>query len=194
MKCHRKLHVSVFLPNFSPFLFVLICAYLCLIFFLFFFLSPQLWKNKTQNKTKQNKTKHQLSRLPSGVIITHDAHRRRASFASRRRIQGSRRQTGRQTGRRTLTLQTWILHRRNCWKRRIEKRSYMFLGATKHLYNWLCPSVCLWGNAFVRRSTRRTLLAYLALFFFSNEFLPIHVIFVIHVSFTIWLLVWLLRC
>ena len=25
-------------------------------------------------------------------------------------------------------------------------------------------SVCLWGNAFVRRSTRRTLLAYLALF------------------------------
>jgi len=48
-----------------------------------------------------------------------------------------------------------------------------FLGATKHLYNWLCPlvgrlvgrSVGLWGNAFVRRSTRRTLLAYLALFF-----------------------------
>ena len=46
----------------------------------------------------------------------------------------------------------------------------MFLGATKHLYNWLCPSVgrlvCLSvGNAFVRRSTRRTLLVYLALFF-----------------------------
>ena len=43
-----------------------------------------------------------------------------------------------------------------------------FLGATKHLYNWLCPlvcrSVCLSGNAFVRRSTRRTTLAYLALF------------------------------
>ena len=47
----------------------------------------------------------------------------------------------------------------------------MFLGATKHLYNWLCPlvgrsvgrSVGLWGNAFVRRSTRRTLLAYVAL-------------------------------
>ena len=47
-----------------------------------------------------------------------------------------------------------------------------FLGVTKHLYNWLCPSVgwlvCrfvgLLGNAFVRRSTRRTLLAYLALF------------------------------
>ena len=42
---------------------------------------------------------------------------------------------------------------------------FPFLGATKHLYNWLCPlvgrSVC---NAFVRRSTRRTLLAYLALF------------------------------
>ena len=45
----------------------------------------------------------------------------------------------------------------------------IFLSATKHLYNWLCPlvgrSVGLWGNAFVRRSTRRTLLAYLALFF-----------------------------
>ena len=46
--------------------------------------------------------------------------------------------------------------------------SYSFLGATKHLYNWLCPLVG-WlvgrsGNAFVRRSTRRTLLAYLALF------------------------------
>ena len=41
-----------------------------------------------------------------------------------------------------------------------------FLGATKHLYSWLCPSVgWLVGNAFVRRSTRRTLLAYLALFF-----------------------------
>ena len=42
-----------------------------------------------------------------------------------------------------------------------------FLGATKRLYNWLCPLVCrsvgLSGNAFVRRSTRRTLLAYLAL-------------------------------
>ena len=43
------------------------------------------------------------------------------------------------------------------------------LGAPKHLYNWLCPSVgcsfrLLIGNAFVRRSTRRTLLAYLALF------------------------------
>ena len=42
------------------------------------------------------------------------------------------------------------------------------LGATKHLYNWLCPLVGRsvgWsvGNAFVRRSTRRTLLAYLAL-------------------------------
>ena len=43
-----------------------------------------------------------------------------------------------------------------------------FLGAPTHLYNWLCPSVCLsvvlsvclLGNAFVRRSTRRTLLAY----------------------------------
>ena len=45
---------------------------------------------------------------------------------------------------------------------------YVFLGATKHLYNWLCPLVCLSvclsvGNAFVRRSSRRTLLAYLAL-------------------------------
>ena len=39
------------------------------------------------------------------------------------------------------------------------------LGAPKHLYNWLCPlvglSVC---NANVGRSTRRTYLAYLALF------------------------------
>ena len=41
-----------------------------------------------------------------------------------------------------------------------------FLGATKHLYNWLCPSVG-WlagrsvGNAFIRRTTRRTLLAML---------------------------------
>ena len=45
-----------------------------------------------------------------------------------------------------------------------------FLGATKHLYNWLCPLVGRsvgWsvGNAFLRRSTRRILLAYLALFF-----------------------------
>ena len=43
-----------------------------------------------------------------------------------------------------------------------------FLGATKHLHNWLCPRPWsvgwLVGNAFVRRSTRRTLLAYLALF------------------------------
>ena len=49
-----------------------------------------------------------------------------------------------------------------------------FLGATKHLYNWLCPSVCwlvCWsGNAFVRRSTRRTLLAYLAFFLFIYFF------------------------
>ena len=41
-----------------------------------------------------------------------------------------------------------------------------FLGATKHLYNWLCPSVgssvCQSGNAFVQQSTCRTLLAYLA--------------------------------
>ena len=34
---------------------------------------------------------------------------------------------------------------------------HFFLGATKHLYNWLCPSVgLLVCNAFVRRSTRRT--------------------------------------
>ena len=39
-----------------------------------------------------------------------------------------------------------------------------FLGATEHLYNWLCPLVGRLGNAFVRRSIRRTLLAYLALF------------------------------
>ena len=40
-----------------------------------------------------------------------------------------------------------------------------FLGATKQLYNWLCPLVGQSvGYAFVRRSTRRTLLAYLALF------------------------------
>ena len=59
----------------------------------------------------------------------------------------------------------------------IHKTSYCahflcFLGATKHLYNWLCPSVGRsvgwlvgWSvcNAFVRRSTHRTLLAYLAL-------------------------------
>ena len=51
----------------------------------------------------------------------------------------------------------------------------LFLGATKHLYNWLCPSVGqsvgLSGNAFARRSTCCTLLAYMALFycsFFSN--------------------------
>ena len=53
----------------------------------------------------------------------------------------------------------------NCNMRRFWRRGG-FLGATKHLYNWLCPSVgqsvC---NAFVRQSTRRTLLAYLALFF-----------------------------
>ena len=47
-----------------------------------------------------------------------------------------------------------------------------FLGATKHLYNWLCLLVGRSvefgrsvGNAFVRRSTRRTLLSYLALLF-----------------------------
>ena len=47
---------------------------------------------------------------------------------------------------------------------------HFFLGAAKRLYNWLCPlvgwlvglSVC---NAFVQQSTRRTLLAYLALLF-----------------------------
>ena len=40
----------------------------------------------------------------------------------------------------------------------------LFLVAPKHLYNWLCPLVVLSvGNAFVQRSTRRTLLAYLAL-------------------------------
>ena len=44
-----------------------------------------------------------------------------------------------------------------------------FLGATKHLYNWLCPLVgLLVCNAFVRRSTRRTLLANLALFCFTR--------------------------
>ena len=50
-----------------------------------------------------------------------------------------------------------------------EKEAVEFLGATKHLYNWLCPLVGwsvgrLVGNAFVQRSTRCTLLAYLALF------------------------------
>ena len=49
-----------------------------------------------------------------------------------------------------------------------------FLAATKHRYNWLCPlvgwSVCLSVcNAFVRGSTRCTLLAYLALFFVSCQ-------------------------
>ena len=48
---------------------------------------------------------------------------------------------------------------------------FFFLGATKHLYNWLCPSVGRLvgrsGNAFIRRSTRRTLLACLALFVFK---------------------------
>ena len=50
------------------------------------------------------------------------------------------------------------------------KRENHFLGATKHLYNWLCPLVVRWSvgwsvcNAFVRQSTCRTLLAYLALF------------------------------
>ena len=44
-----------------------------------------------------------------------------------------------------------------------------FLGAPTHLYNWLRPSVG-WsvGNANVRRSTRRTLLAYLALLLCHN--------------------------
>ena len=52
-----------------------------------------------------------------------------------------------------------------CWR----LDNLFFLGATKHLCNWLYPlvgwSVCLSrvGNAFVRRSTRRTLLAYWAL-------------------------------
>ena len=54
----------------------------------------------------------------------------------------------------------------------------LFLGATKHLYSWLCPSVGrlvgrslgrLVGNAFVRRSTRRTLLAFLAWLFKSSS-------------------------
>ena len=53
---------------------------------------------------------------------------------------------------------------------------FSFLGAPTHLYNWLCPSVCrsacwLVGNAFVRRSTRRTLLACLAWFSFFLAFL-----------------------
>ena len=45
----------------------------------------------------------------------------------------------------------------------------LFLGASKHLYNRLCPlvgrSVGWSGNGFVQRSTRRTLLAFLALFY-----------------------------
>ena len=53
-----------------------------------------------------------------------------------------------------------------------------FLGATKHLYNWLCPLVgrlVCWsvGNAFVRRSTPSHLLAYLALFFLFEPLLSI---------------------
>ena len=57
---------------------------------------------------------------------------------------------------------------------RIKVGSILFLGATKHRYNWLCPlvgwSVCLSVcNAFVRGSTRCTLLAYLALFFVSCQ-------------------------
>ena len=40
----------------------------------------------------------------------------------------------------------------------------LFLGAKKHLYNWLCPLVGWSGNAFARRSTRHTILAYMALF------------------------------
>ena len=50
----------------------------------------------------------------------------------------------------------------------------LFLGAPKHLYDRLFPSdgqlVCWSGNAFVRRSTRRTLLACLALFPFPFLF------------------------
>ena len=50
-----------------------------------------------------------------------------------------------------------------------------FLGATKHLYNPLSPSVGrlvgLSGNAFVRRSTRHTIMAYLALFSRLLDFL-----------------------
>ena len=43
-----------------------------------------------------------------------------------------------------------------------------FLGAPKHLYNWLCPSVSwsvglLVSYTFVQRFTRRTLLAYLGM-------------------------------
>ena len=51
------------------------------------------------------------------------------------------------------------------WPKESCSLSIFFLGAKKHLYNWLCPSVC-WSvcNAFVQRSTRRTSLAYLALF------------------------------
>ena len=45
------------------------------------------------------------------------------------------------------------------------KSENTFLGAPKHLLNWLCPLVCLSvcryvGNAFVRWSIRRTLLTY----------------------------------
>ena len=86
-----------------------------------------------------------------------------------------------------LFVQCWITfevchHEPKPHKNQIQKKSEMplelgqssaislnlprqFLGATKHLYNWLCPSVgLLVDSAFVRRSTRRTLLAYLALF------------------------------
>ena len=52
------------------------------------------------------------------------------------------------------------------WSADIEviEPSSLSLVAPKHLYNWLCPLVVLSvGNAFVQRSTQRTLLAYLAL-------------------------------
>ena len=53
-----------------------------------------------------------------------------------------------------------LTHEEHC-----RKNLQFFLGATKHLYNWLCPLVGWsvgWlvgrsvGNAFIRRSTRRT--------------------------------------
>ena len=50
---------------------------------------------------------------------------------------------------------------------------FNFLDASSHLFNRMCSLVgrsvgLLVGKAFVRRSTRRTLLAYLALFLYSN--------------------------
>ena len=58
----------------------------------------------------------------------------------------------------------WYSIAKSCYGIKKKLPDILFPGAPKHLYNWLCPSVCwLLGNVFVRRSTRRAILANLAL-------------------------------